>query len=133
MIYIEKLHLFSTIFMVGAIWLVQVVQYPAFLLVPEEIFKSYHAKHSDRISYIVAPAMLLELICAYWLFYEFGSNQLASLLIISIIFLFTAFVSVPLHNKLVAGRDEKVIKKLILTNWIRTFLWSLKLVILFVN
>ena len=133
MIYIEKLHLFSTVFMVGAIWLVQVVQYPAFLLVPEESFKTYHAKHSDRISYIVAPAMLLELICAYWLFYEFGAKNLVYLLIIATIFLVTAFVSVPLHNKLVAGKDELIIKKLILTNWIRTVLWSIKLVILFAS
>lgn len=130
MILIEKLHLFSSVFMAGVIWLVQIVQYPAFLLVPKEQFREYHRTHSDRISYVVAPVMLIELICAYWLFYEMGSKYLAYFVITVVIFAATAFISVPLHNKLSLGKDERTINKLVLTNWIRTILWSVKLIIL---
>lgn len=130
MILIEKLHLFSSIFMAGVIWLVQIVQYPSFLLISNEHFKDYHKTYSDRISYVVAPVMLLELICAYWLFYELGFKYLVYFLISLLIFAATAFISVPLHNKLALGKDERIINQLVVTNWIRTLLWSLKLIIL---
>lgn len=133
MILIEKLHLFSCIFMVGVIWLVQIVQYPSFFLVPSNQFVNYHLKHSDRISYVVAPVMLTELVCAYWLFYELGEKFLYFLILSVLIFAATAFISVPLHNKLSKAKDEKVISQLVCTNWLRTAMWSVKLILLFLN
>lgn len=117
--------------MVGVIWLVQVVQYPSFLLVPSDHFVNYHKKHSDRISYVVAPVMLIELVSAYWLFYELGERFLYFFILSLLIFTATAFISVPLHNKLSKGKDEKVIGQLIHTNWLRTAMWSVKLLLLF--
>tara|TARA_B100001057_G_C22570800_1_gene841096 strand:+ start:154 stop:297 length:144 start_codon:yes stop_codon:yes gene_type:complete len=38
---------------------------------------------------------------------------------------------VPTHNNLSVKFDEEEIKKLINYNWIRTFLWFLKLVVIF--
>lgn len=133
MILIEKLHLFAALFMTGAIWLVQIVQYPAFYLISKDYFAEYHQKHSDRISYVVAPVMLLELICTYWLFYEMGSKYLTYFVLTLLIFAATAFISVPLHNKLALGKNDKIIKRLIHTNWLRTILWSVKTVLLFNN
>jgi hypothetical protein len=131
MIFVEKLHLFSCLFMVGVIWKVQIVQYPSFHLIPEEQFKIFHEKHSNRISYIVAPAMLLELICAYWLYYVYGAKYIFDLASIVLIFIMTAFISVPLHNTLSLGKNDKTIDRLITTNWFRTVLWTAKLLILF--
>ena len=131
MITVEKVHLFATVFMVGVIWVVQIVQYPSFSLVSAEQFAEYHKKHSDRISYIVAPVMLIELTCAYWLFYELGGHYSYYFFISLLIFAFTAFVSVPLHNKLSVVKNQNTISKLVRTNWVRTVLWSFKLLLLY--
>lgn len=117
--------------MLGVIWLVQIVQYPSFALLSEDQFKNYHKQHSDRISWIVAPVMLLELITAYWLFYEIGGINTYYFVITVLIFAATAFVSVPLHNKLSLSKDDRVLSLLIKTNWIRTLLWTTKTLILF--
>ena len=34
------------------------------------------------------------------------------------------FLSVPCHNALSRGKDETVIRRLVITNWPRTFLWT---------
>jgi hypothetical protein len=43
----------------------------------------------------------------------------------------TFLVSVPLHNLLQKERNSKIIERLILTNWPRTILWTLRLGLLF--
>jgi hypothetical protein len=132
----EKLHLFSCLFMTGLIWLVQVVQYPGFLLIQDEGFKEFHRRHSDRISYIVAPIMLLELLSAYFMWYYAAPVRGLHLFYLSstvAIFLVTAFVSVPRHNKLESGKNEMIVKKLIYENWIRTWIWTAKSIVLFVS
>jgi hypothetical protein len=40
-----------------------------------------------------------------------------------ILWLVTFIFSVPLHNKLLQGKDHLHIQKLVRTNWIRTLLW----------
>ena len=55
------LHALATGIMVGVIWVVQLVHYPLFAQVGETSFVSYHQAHVRLISYIVMPAMLLEL------------------------------------------------------------------------
>jgi hypothetical protein len=128
----EKLHLFSCVFMTGVIWIVQVVQYPGFAILGESEFKKFHQKHSDLISYIVAPVMMLELVCAYLMVY-YKPDVLNVYYFVStiLIFIVTAFVSVPIHNKLALGLNLNLVRRLVLTNWPRTILWSLKLVVLF--
>ncbi len=48
------LHLGSTWFMVGLIWLIQIVHYPLFARVGVEQFVPYEREHSRLITYIVA-------------------------------------------------------------------------------
>ena len=51
----------STLFMVGLIWMVQIVHYPLFDDVGQENYVRYQQRHQSNITYVVAPVMLVEL------------------------------------------------------------------------
>ena len=51
---------FATWAMTAVIWFVQLVQYPSFARVDLASFAEFHAFHSTRITWIVAPLMILE-------------------------------------------------------------------------
>ena len=126
------LQLASCAVMTGVIWIVQLILYPTFSLIEKDRFKQFHEMHSSRITLIVGPAMLIEMITAFLLLMH---NRTAmawwvNFGLIILLWMSTAFLSVPIHNKLADGFDLIKIKKLVLTNWPRTFLWTLRLVIL---
>lgn len=119
--------------MTGLIWIVQLVHYPSFSFVEPNKFARFELFHATRISLIVIPLMTLELVSACFLF--FWDRHMSELLIVSnaalaLIWLSTICLSVPAHYKLSKGRSEKTISWLVKTNWPRTILWSLRLIIL---
>lgn len=59
-------NLAATLTMFGVIWLVQLVHYPLFAGVGADGFTAYEATHQTRITWIVFPAMALELATAAW-------------------------------------------------------------------
>ena len=129
------LHFVSTIFMTGVIWIVQLVHYPGFQFVEEKRFIDFEKFHKFKISLIVLPAMLIELFTGIFiiLFHAkiyFERSFIFNLIILFIIWLITFVFSVPLHKKLENGKDLKAIRLLINTNWIRTFGWSIRLILL---
>lgn len=118
---------FSCAFLTGLIWLVQGVHYPAFKFVKENKFASFHAFHSRSITYIVAPVMLAELTTALALAWLMGNVFFTlNLLSVVVLWLLTAFVSVPIHQNLAQGFDPGLVRSLVTTNWPRTLLWSLR-------
>ena len=54
-------HVGATLAMTGLIWLIQCVHYPLFAQVGAEAFQDYHARHTQWITPIVGPLMLIEL------------------------------------------------------------------------
>ena len=54
----------STLFLVGLIWMVQVVHYPLFDDEGEQGYVSYQKRHQNNITWIVGPMMLIELVTA---------------------------------------------------------------------
>ncbi len=124
-----------TAFMTGLIWFVQVVHYPIFLKVAEKDFTLFHKAHTTTTSYVVVLPMLLELGLSFWmLFYRYpglpyGVTMFAFMLVV-LIWLTTFLVSVPLHNQLERGYNPTAIGRLVTTNWLRTILWTGRLVIL---
>ena len=126
------LHLISCAFMAGLIWAIQILHYPAFDEIHPDKFITFHTGHSNKITYIVGPVMGLELITAIILLIQKVDPLFfaANLLFLGLIWFATAFLSVPLHNTLSKGQNNLAIKKLVNTNWPRTILWSLRLVIL---
>ena len=65
--------------MVGVIWIVQLILYPAFADIGPENFKSFHTRHSNRISFIVGPVMFIDLLTAIILAFESQFQLLWSL------------------------------------------------------
>ena len=125
------IHAGSTLFLVGLIWTIQIVHYPLFTLVGANGYAAYQTSHMSRITYVVAPVMLAELgTAAYFAFvnYEPVDRRLFwfGLLLVLIIWVSTVFVQSPIHGHLAEKFDADAARRLILTNWLRTFLWTIR-------
>ncbi len=112
--------------MTGIIWVIQILNYPFIKYVKNQDFLDFHLQHTTRITWIVGPAMLVQLATAFLLLsHDLTNKYLISFLILSIlVFLATGLFSVPQHNILANGFDQKAYEVLIQTNWIRTLIWS---------
>lgn len=122
-------HAAATLFMVGLIWFVQVVHYPLFSRVGSEAFIPYAAAHGFLTTWVVGPPMLLELATAGWLALRPppGVNPLVpwvGLALVAALWLSTFFLQVPLHESLRAGFQPDVWRRLVVTNLLRTALWT---------
>lgn len=129
-----KLNVFVTSAMFGVIWVVQIVHYPMFAGIDRTDFADWHAFHSNRITYLVAPLMLAELISSVlmvWMRTDASTIVLCALTIG--VWLATFFFSIPLHDAL-GVRDQsnrsELIRKLVLTHWIRSILYTSKIALL---
>ena len=122
------LHAAATWFMVGVIWLIQLVHYPMFAFLDRAKFKRSHAFHSKVTTCIVMPAMLLELALSAVLVWRDGLANWpapAGFALVALLWALTFFVMVPLHRRLEAeGFDSEVHATLLRWNWMRTFAWS---------
>jgi len=125
-------NLVACTFMTGLIWIVQLLHYPAFAAIEASTFPKFHQMHSQRISFIVAPVMLFELVTGGLLLIYPPREPLViiSFVLLIVIWICTFTISVPLHNQLGTQKDLDKIKKLILTNWPRTILWSFRSILL---
>lgn len=109
------------------LWTVQLVIYPAFRFISADVFHRWHYNYTGAITWVVAPLILIQtggvagrfVVLGHadglWLF-EAACTVLA--------WAVTVFVSVPLHTRLQRVRDEEDMRKLVLTNWLRTAAWS---------
>jgi hypothetical protein len=124
--FVLVLHFAVTWFLVGLIWIVQLVHYPLMCFVSANKFAEFEAAHCSRISWIVAPAMALEVLSGLWCAVLLGYNSifLVSLALLVVVWASTAFIQVPLHNKLSNGLNERCIERLVRTNWLRTIAWT---------
>ena len=123
--------------MTGIIWMVQCVTYPQFLLVGADGFVEFHESYTARMGPVVAPLMIAELGLALFTVWHFRTKSAREqrLFWIGAAFVLglwgaTFLLQVPLHEELSAGWTECVIRDLVAGNWIRTFLWSLRLALL---
>jgi hypothetical protein len=114
--------------MVGLIWFVQIVHYPLFAIVPAATFEAYSQGHTGRTFWVVMPPMFVEVISGILLAcFAPGSERplwVASLLALGVIWLSTWEIQIPLHNRLQAALSLGDVRRLVLTNWLRTILWS---------
>ena len=121
------------VYLLGVIIMTQFITYPTFLIIDKNSFNKYHRKYVNIISIIVAPAMVLEIISLIVLVYLSKDFLLVkSLILLLCIWLTTFIIMVPSHNILSRKNDSKEIKKLININWVRTFLWSVKLIVMLI-
>ncbi len=127
-------HLVLSAFMTGVIWFVQLVHYPLFAKVGKQAFKTYERWHTQLTGLLVGPAMVAELFTAIALVSllpkQFFTLAIVNLVLVIGIWACTFFVQVPLHGQLSNGFDANVISKLVSTNWVRTVLWTIKLIVI---
>jgi hypothetical protein len=124
-------HAAATLFMVGLIWMVQVVHYPLMRQVGAAAFPAYALAHQTRITWVVLPVMSVELIAALLLVWQAGprlSPFLAwtGVALLAIIWAMTLLVHVPQHGRLATAFDSETITFLVRTNWVRTWAWTLR-------
>lgn len=127
------INLITTAIMVGLIWIIQLVHYPFFHRVDRKSFNLHMDAHRKKISYIVIPVMLPELGSAIGLAIldsRFQSEFIAGFILLVMIWISTAALQVPSHGKLANGYSESEVSKLIRFNWVRTTLWSIRLLLL---
>jgi hypothetical protein len=122
--------LIATWTMVGIIWFVQIVHYPLFRNVGGESFPAYHSGHTRLTTFVVGGPMLAELCSAgllLWLRPAIFSTALlaVNLGIVALLWISTALVQVPLHDRLAPGFNPSTGGKLVATNWFRTILWTI--------
>jgi hypothetical protein len=117
--------------MVGVIWTIQIVHYPLFSAVGAAGFAAYEAEHTRRITFVVAPLMLVELVTAVLFVWQQPQGMTPWVAwvgagLVAAIWLSTYFLQVPQHTVLGSSFDAAAHRFLVLTNWIRTLAWSLR-------
>ncbi|MDP4793021.1 MAG: hypothetical protein NWR21_07070 [Verrucomicrobiales bacterium] len=126
-------HFAATCSMSGVIWVVQLVIYPQFSTVGAEAFPAYHRHYTELITLIVGPLMLIELAAAFLIFLKLRLTPRHSgvaatgLGAVILLWLITAFVQVPVHEQLGTTYNEELARHLVLGNWLRTLLWTLRI------
>ncbi|MCU1692145.1 MAG: hypothetical protein JWM64_1236 [Frankiales bacterium] len=123
-------HAAATCALAGLVVVVQLVVYPAFLLVgPTPGWAAYHAAHSAAITRaVLLPWAVQGLTCALllvrrpdgvplWCALLAGALGLASVVL-------TAAWAVPLHTRLGEGYDERLARRLLTANAWRVLVWS---------
>ena len=122
------LHAVPTLFLVGLIWLVQVVHYPLFAMVGEREFAAWEREHCRRVAWVVLPAMLAELALTAWLWWhappQWRGWCTAGLVLLGVVWASTFLLQVPCHERLAQGRDPAAVHRLVQTNWLRTWAWT---------
>ena len=122
-------HLGATLALVGVIWVVQVVHYPLFAGVGAEGWAAYEAAHQSRITLVVGPLMVAELVTAVWLVLDRPAALptwavVLGAVLVGVLWASTAFLQVPLHNALGGAFDADAHGRLVATNWLRTVAWT---------
>ena len=124
--------LFSNLIMVGVSLITHFVTYPSFRLIKSSLFSEFHKSYTNKMLFIVAPVMILELISSLFLvIFDVSDNNTEIGLLISLLLIWflTFFIIVPIHNKLTVNYNKDLNQKLIKFNGLRTIFWIIKLIL----
>ncbi len=126
--------LVATVFMTGVIWYVQLVHYPLMSGWPHDDFPQWEAAHREQTGLVVVPAMLAEGLAAVLILAHRPAGVpmwLAAGGAIGLLAIWgsTFAIQVPLHDQLATGWDAAAHARLLETNWLRTVLWSLRVLV----
>ncbi len=121
----------STFYLIGLIWVIQLLHYPLFEKVGESAFELYHAEHTERIVLALSLPVLVSLGSSLLLLVVRppGIADWMVWLNLSLNLLFwivTATIQIPLHTTLSAGFKTTVIRALVDSNWWRTSIWTVE-------
>lgn len=123
-------HAAATWAMVGFIWTIQLLVYPMMARVPGVAFVDYEQFHQRRVVAVLLPFAVTEVVAAGalavvdtgvppWLWLA-GGTLLAAL------WVSTGTFYAPLHGRLAAGFDPDLHERLVRSNWLRTWAWTVR-------
>ena len=118
--------------MIGISLITHFVTYPSFKLIKSSSFSEFHKSYTNKMLFIVAPVMILELISSLLLvIFDVSDNntEIGLLISLMLIWFLTFFIIVPIHNKLILNYNKDLNQKLIKYNGLRTILWIIKLIL----
>ena len=118
--------------MVGVSLITHFVTYPSFRLIKSSLFSEFHKSYTNKMLFIAAPVMILELISSLFLvIFDISDNNTEIGLLISLLLIWflTFFIIVPIHNKLTVNYNKDLNQKLIKYNGLRTIFWIIKLIL----
>ena len=114
----------AALFASGIEYYVFAIAYPSFAIVAAREFPAIHSLHSQRITYGIGPALLIAF-AANALVLSVRPRGVPMWLVVvatvagGLVLAYTAFVAVPLHGRLSAGSDARVLAALNATEWMR--------------
>ncbi|MFK7806775.1 MAG: hypothetical protein AB8F74_03145 [Saprospiraceae bacterium] len=113
------------------IWMTQLVVYPSFTFFQKKNLLAWHSKYTQRITVVVLPLMLGQLLISVFQLWEIVSwYTIISFVVILVLWAFTFLHFIPLHNKIAKDQfDDALLKRLVDRNWIRTFFWTVLFII----
>lgn len=125
------LHAVPTLCLVGLIWFVQLVHYPLYQAVGATAFVAYEREHSRRITPLVLPLMVAEVVAAALLVLAAptAATRTVSWLgaaLLAAVWASTFVLQVPCHRRLEQHPDGLAMRRLVRTNWLRTAAWTLR-------
>lgn len=108
------------------IWMVQLIVYPSFIHFSKNGLAEWHKKYTPRISFLVVPLMLGQLMVYGALLQEAKTfYTISCFILVLLVWLVTFTIFVPRHKAITAGNyTEQTLTELVNLNWIRTVLWS---------
>ena len=128
---LESLHRFCAIYMTGVIWFVQLVQYPMLHRTNGENHAEGHQEYTRRMGLAVGPVMLAELgLQIAWVTQIPDARSVAGAILLFVIWASTFFLQVPCHRDLEENYDPDTHRELVRSNWIRTFAWTARAILL---
>jgi hypothetical protein len=118
----------ATLFMTGLTWFVQVVHYPLFDSIGEREFPEYHRLHSSRTTWVVLPAMAIELITSFALLFDPPGDAsglvMAGAALAASTWVLTAFAAAAHGSIGKEGPGARSFARLLKAGWIRTAAWT---------
>lgn len=124
-------HAAATWFMVGLIWVIQIVHYPLFRHVGEGSFVGFEREHTRRMGAVLAVPAITEIVTAAALVFVRPDDLplwmvLVAGAVLAAIWIMTGLVQAPLHGRLSGGYSAELIDRLVSSNWWRTIAWSIR-------
>ena len=116
-------------YMTGLIWFVGVVHYPLFARVGRAEWAAYERAHRIRTTFVVAPAMLIQVPVAGFLlaFPPDGAARallLANAACVAVALGSTGLVFGPAHGRLERRWSDRDHRLLVHGNWVRVAAWT---------
>jgi len=113
--------------LVVLIWMVQLIIYPSFKYYSKTSLLLWHAVYVKRISIIVIPLMVAQVVIIGWQLYAVQNLYTTTSAILVLAVWGSTFVTfVPRHNSIAENNyTDQTIAQLVSYNWIRTFIWSM--------